>query len=680
MISFPIPVPCCISVIAMDIAMDKIVKKCDTSTTSEQPPAPSITQQPRSQATPAIHTDYQQSDYYGGQYQDAHYDQQRGYEHDRYPRNNYDDNYRGRDTYSNPQRWEEQRGDYRDDRRGRDYHRDEPRHYEGQRPPRDVNCDGRDGRYEDERTVRPVETNYKPESSFTSSVGDSMINMPGPVFDAKQMKNMFGRQSLTPQKSNSDDQSHSFSHTPREKSSDEMASRFDRHHSSTPSFGETPFSRNMYAVHASFDNPQFWTCNFCSNDNKITSNTCEACQLKPQESHDKLTTTHRQLQTSYDNLMTTQQQLQKSHDTLKTTHHQLKKSHDSLVTSLQQKNKEISQLQKSFQTLTTSNHQLQNAHDNLAASNHEKEEELLHLQETHQQLVQRFEQTQVELSAKQEEVTILQKKVTETENSWKISHKEISLSKNELGRGGWGVIWIGEFRGQRVAVKHIHELIRSDENLKILNREINTMSQLRHPNLLQFIGAVLDHPSGNPMIITEVMDTSLRKAYESKELTPDPSCRPVILSIMRDVAVGLNYLHCLPDPIIHRDVSSANVLLESKGPRKWKTKISDFGSANFVRAAVTAATGALVYSAPESIVTLYQKKKDQTTKMDSYSYGVLLCEVIMCQFPSDGKIFDGLLQQVKTSSSKLYELIVSCISEEPEKRPTISHVIEQLDC
>ena len=49
---------------------------------------------------------------------------------------------------------------------------------------------------------------------------------------------------------------------------------------------------------------------------------------------------------------------------------------------------------------------------------------------------------------------------------------------------------------------------------------------------------------------------------------------------MRDVAVGLNYLHCLPVPVIHRDVSSANVLLESKGHKKWKTKLSDFGSAN----------------------------------------------------------------------------------------------------
>ena len=59
------------------------------------------------------------------------------------------------------------------------------------------------------------------------------------------------------------------------------------------------------------------------------------------------------------------------------------------------------------------------------------------------------------------------------------------------------------------------------------------------------------------------------------------------MTIIRDVAIGLLYLYCLPDPIIHRDVSSANALLESKGSQKWKTKISDFGSANKARYAVT---------------------------------------------------------------------------------------------
>ena len=375
--------------------------------------------------------------------------------------------------------------------------------------------------------------------------------------------------------------------------------------------------------------------------------------------------------------------------------HQLKKSYENLATSYENKNEEHRQLQDTYENLRrnyqrkedesyrlTKEHQkLQTSHDNLKIAHQQEvtryrksqEENENRLQEVNQRLVQ----TQEELAAKQNEVAKLQSTLQKL-NNWKVSHTDITLSKNELGRGGWGVIWIGEFRGQRVAVKQMHELIKSDENMELLHREINTMSQLRHPNLLQFIGAVLDHPSGNPMIITEVMDTSLRSAYERKELTTDPGCRPVILSIMRDVAVGLNYLHCLPDPIIHRDVSSANVLLESKGDKKWKTKISDFGSAKLARAANTAAPGTAVYSAPESIATLHRKKRKQTPKMDSHSYGVLLCEVLTCRFP-DEEIFEALLKQVRASSPPLHDLIVSCINEEPDKRPMMSAIIVQLD-
>ena len=259
--------------------------------------------------------------------------------------------------------------------------------------------------------------------------------------------------------------------------------------------------------------------------------------------------------------------------------------------------------------------------------------------------------------------------------SWKVSHNEINLTEEELGRGGWGAIKIGIFREQRVAVKQMYQVIMSVDNLELIHREINTMATLRHPNILQFIGAVLDDPSGNPMIITEVMDTTLRNAYINRELTPDPTCHPTLLTIMRDVAAGLNYLHCLHDPIIHRDLSSTNVLLEYKGRHKWKTKISDFGSANKACKAVTIAPGAFVYSAPESSKDIC---KEQTTKMDSYSYGILLCEVMTCQFP-DSLVFQEMLRNVFRMSRHIYELILSCIKKDPETRPSMKRIIERVD-
>ena len=304
-----------------------------------------------------------------------------------------------------------------------------------------------------------------------------------------------------------------------------------------------------------------------------------------------------------------------------------------------------------------------------------------------QQLLDRKEQLEVEKQELLKENADLQSQVAQRtienmqlkrqldDTSWKVSYNDINLTEEELGRGGWGAIKIGIFREQRVAVKQMYQVIMSADNLELIHREINTMATLRHPNILQFIGAVLDDPSGNPMIITEIMDTTLRNAYVNKELTPDPTCHPTLLTIMRDVAAGLNYLHCLHDPIIHRNISSSNVLLEYKDRHKWKTKISGFGSANIAHGAVTIATAAFVYSAPESSKDIH---KEQTMKMDSYSYGILLCEVMTCQFP-DFSVFQEMLRKIFSMSQCIYELIFSCIERDPEVRPSMKRIIEQVD-
>ena len=375
------------------------------------------------------------------------------------------------------------------------------------------------------------------------------------------------------------------------------------------------------------------------------------------DEYHQLQHTYQQEQKEFLKLQTQLSQLQKIHQDKVEEHHQLKEKFFQLQDVNRQQLEDHYQLQMTHQNQQTEYSQLKEEHSQLQVSHHE-------LQETLKQL--------------QKENNVLQKKVNAVEDNWKVSFKELAFTEKELGRGGWGAIRVGIFREQRVAVKQMYQIIKSQDNLELLHREINTMAQLRHPNLLQFIGAVLDDPSGNPMIITEIMDTSLRGAYETKQLTPHPSCKPVLLTIIRDVAVGLNYLHCLPDPIIHRDVSSANVLLESKGPHKWKTKISDFGSANKARYAVTQAAGSLVYSAPESFRSVVSAKKVQTTKMDVFSYGVLFGEVMTCRFP-DVDVFQDMLQQVRSRSPPLYDIILSCIKEDPNSRPIMKQVIERLD-
>ena len=176
---------------------------------------------------------------------------------------------------------------------------------------------------------------------------------------------------------------------------------------------------------------------------------------------------------------------------------------------------------------------------------------------------------------------------------WEVSRGDVTLNMQRiLGTGGWGYVVEGRFRGQTVAVKCLHDLIRGPMSTAVIRKEIGIMAQLRHPNLVLLIAAVIDEE--DPLIITELLDLPLRRAYETNQLDPGESCK---LSIFRDVASALNYLHLHHHgPIIHRDVSSANVLLE-RG--QWRAKLSDFGSAKLAREATTTGPGAAVYSAPE---------------------------------------------------------------------------------
>ena len=179
---------------------------------------------------------------------------------------------------------------------------------------------------------------------------------------------------------------------------------------------------------------------------------------------------------------------------------------------------------------------------------------------------------------------------------WVIPHDEIQITEKCLGRGGWGSVNEGTYCGCTVAVKQIHELILSPHNIRLFEREMNIASKCRHPHLLQFIGATVDE--GSPLFVTELMETSLRALLEQRQLAEIE-----IRTISLDVARALNYLHQKkPEPIIHRDVSSANVLLWRQGDQ-WRGKVSDYGTANFMQQTMTVAPGAMIYSAPEALTS-----------------------------------------------------------------------------
>ena len=259
-----------------------------------------------------------------------------------------------------------------------------------------------------------------------------------------------------------------------------------------------------------------------------------------------------------------------------------------------------------------------------------------------------------------------------------VQRREVNIQA-QIGSGGWGVVAKGVFHGKEVAVKQPHYALLCQNVVERLEREMRIMAAVRHPNLVRFLGGVLDKQAHKllapPLIILELLDTNLRTAYEQGQVTGANK-----LTIFRDVAYALHYLHEYQEPIIHRDVSSPNILLESLSTGIWRAKLSDFGSANLACYSVTIGEGAFMYSAPEMFMTSDPTSPAlQTTKVDVYSYGVVLCEVIAEKLPDPPNYrFQSLLPMVRATWRAIHDLVISCTKQRPRERPTMATVIDML--
>ncbi len=261
---------------------------------------------------------------------------------------------------------------------------------------------------------------------------------------------------------------------------------------------------------------------------------------------------------------------------------------------------------------------------------------------------------------------------------WNISRAEVNrIPKKEIGSGAWGRVYSGEFRGESVAIKQAHRQVLHQTTINMLKREIAIMAHIQHPNLVRFVAAVLDDAVergvDTPIIISELLDMNLREAYSRVSLGRNH------IPIFRDVAYALHYLHQHREPIIHRDVSAPNVLLESLPNGIYRAKVSDFGSANLAKQSVTTGAGAIVYCAPEMFPhdDFSTPPLPQTTKVDVFSYGVLLLEVILKEMPTTDTRY-SMLQRAEKQWRKMYDLIVLCTKRLPMDRPTMSEILNRI--
>ena len=240
------------------------------------------------------------------------------------------------------------------------------------------------------------------------------------------------------------------------------------------------------------------------------------------------------------------------------------------------------------------------------------------------------------------------------------------MTTEELGSGGWAQVNVAKFRGIRVAAKCLYQVIISHYNIRKFMHEMSIVAKLRHPNLLLFIGAIREE---RPVILYELMPTSLRRELKKRELMS----REQVISVGRDVSCGLNYMHQYkPHPILHRDISSGNVLLEPLH-NGWRAKISGFLSANFMNLTETEGPGSPVYAAPEN-----RYPEQHSPKMDVFSFGVLLIEMCLSELP-ESRPANRAAQIKRIHWSSMVSLIERCIRESPGDRPSASDIMSLLD-
>ena len=176
-----------------------------------------------------------------------------------------------------------------------------------------------------------------------------------------------------------------------------------------------------------------------------------------------------------------------------------------------------------------------------------------------------------------------------------------------------------KFNGIEFAAKVIHRLLIQPGSVVVDNyiRECRLMSTISHANIVQFVGLChLPEESELPLLVMELMDYNLHCYLLAKCNSNLPlSLRQ---SILEDVAKGLTYLHSLSDPIIHRDLTATNVLLNSA----LVAKISDFGNSrllpnHFNPKKLSTIPGTALYMPPEA------SGDDYGTKLDIFSFGHL---------------------------------------------------------
>ncbi|KAK8972486.1 hypothetical protein V6N11_018847 [Hibiscus sabdariffa] len=274
--------------------------------------------------------------------------------------------------------------------------------------------------------------------------------------------------------------------------------------------------------------------------------------------------------------------------------------------------------------------------------------------------------------------------------------------ENELGRGGFGVVYKGELDdGTQIAVKRMEAGVITSKAVDEFQAEIAVLSKVRHRNLVSLLGYSIE---GNERILVYeyLSQGALSKhLFHWKSLELEPLSWKRRLNIALDVARGMEYLHILAhQSFIHRDLKSSNILLGDD----FRAKVSDFGLVKLApdgeKSVVTRLAGTFGYLAPEYAVT-----GKITTKADVFSFGVVLMELVTGMMalddgrPEETQYLAAWFWHIKSDKEKLRaaidptldikdetfesvsiiaELAGHCTAREPSQRPDMGHAVNVL--
>ena len=268
--------------------------------------------------------------------------------------------------------------------------------------------------------------------------------------------------------------------------------------------------------------------------------------------------------------------------------------------------------------------------------------------------------------------------------------QDVKRTGIKLGKGSFGSVEEVEMAGTIYAGKIWHEILLDPENEGVENmirrfgKECELMSRVRHPNIVQFMGVCFQQDSPYPILVMERLHTSLDKLLESR-----PNLKLGLkLNMLLDITKGLVHLHSMRPPIVHRDLTTGNILLNKDS---LKAKIADLGNARMIEPdklsrTLSKSPGTLVYMPPESTGSdpMYD------SSLDIFSFGHLALHTIIDVFPCnllpptyyDPKTFNlyarselerrgkyiEMLHSKVGSTHALTKLIEGCLNNIPQKR------------